>query len=292
VSDRVRDWLVFSDVHILVVAAGWMLGNSAVFDAALPPSFLALACVGAFLVYRVDRLLVASPEDLLNAPDRVDFSQRYRWALLAVALVLTLLAALLAVTMQVLWLEVACVIGALGVIYPLRILPGGRRPKDVAWLKTGLIAACWIGGGVVLPMMLFGSGTSKEIVVAAALYRTLWILPNLLAADWLDREGDQKAASGNLVVNWSARRLRTVLFLLPVMAGGFAMGLVWAGVPIAIMAIDLTGFLLLVRAAWRTIQQTGLDGGGMAGATASRMVLLDLWVAWPVLAWILVLAMG
>ncbi len=284
---RVRDWLVFSDVHILVVAAGWILGNSALFAFRLPESFLALACVGAFLVYRLDRLLLVSPEDTLNAPGRVDFSIRYRWALLAVALVVTLVSAYLALTMQVLWLEVAILVGTLGMIYPLRILPGGRRPKDIAWLKTTLIVACWVGGGVVLPLVLFGGTEEIGFFVVAAAYRTVWILPNLLVADWLDREGDRSSGSGNLVVTWSIGKVRLVLMTSALGVLLLAIAMSAMGVPIALMVFDVGGFVLLAFFSWRVILLSGGQGKVYGG-----MVWLDLLVAWPILVWLLMRIAG
>ena len=264
-----------------------MLGNSALFAFRLPESFLALACVGAFLVYRLDRLLLTSPEDTLNAPGRVDFSIRYRWALLAVALVLTLFSAYLALTMQVLWLEVAIVVGALGLIYPLRILPGGRRPKDIAWLKTTLIVACWVGGGVVLPLVLFGGTEEIGFFVGAAAYRTVWILPNLLTADWLDRKGDQEAGSGNLVVTWSIGKVRRVLMISALGVLLLAIAMSAMGVPIALIVFDLAGFILLAFSSWRAILLSDGEGNVDGG-----MVWLDLLVAWPLLVWFLVCMTG
>lgn len=264
-----------------------MLGNSALFSYQLPTSFLIVASVGAFLVYRVDRVLVDSPEDAVNVPARVNFSHRYRWALLAVALVLTLFSAYLALTMQVLWLEVAILVGALGMIYPLRILPGGRRPKDIAWLKTTLIVACWVGGGVVLPLVLFGGTEEIGFFVVAAAYRTVWILPNLLTADWLDRKGDQEAGSGNLVVTWSIGKVRRVLMTSALGVPLLAIAMSAMGVPIALMVFDVAGFVLLAFSSWRVIRLSGGQGKIYGG-----MVWLDLMVAWPLMVWLLMRIAG
>lgn len=289
-AHRVRDWLVFSDVHILVVAAGWMLGNSALLGYPLPVSFLALASVGAFLVYRVDRLLVNSPEDAFNAYQRVEFSTRYRMVLLVVAALMTLLAALLAFTLQVLWLELAVLIGALGLLYPIRVLPGGRRPKDVAWLKTGLIAACWVGGGAVLPYLLFGGGSANGdnigMVLLLSAYRVTYVLPNLIAVDWLDRKGDEVAGAGNLVRSWSRRKALTVV--LGSAAAGTLMAGMFAGFEVApsLLVVDLVGLWVLVFASHRIIGGTGQVEGQDAVMHPWRMTVLDLIVAWPAVVWL------
>lgn len=294
-----RDWLVFSDVHILVVASGWMLGNSALFSYELPRSFLVLASVGAFLVYRFDRLLIDSPEDAVNAPGRVSFSIRYRWALLALAAGTTILAVLLALTMNVLWLELVCVVGALGLVYPLRILPGGVRPKDVPWLKTALIAVCWVGGGVVLPFMLFGNSDwpSRQVfsrggvsVLLITVYRVAYILPNLLTADWLDRVGDAASNVGNLVDGWTVKRIRRALTGAVVVGTMAALGLVLSGWSVLHIGTDLIGLLGLAFVSNRKVNAGSKHPHLIVQHHSTAMTMLDLWVAWPVVVWILFVA--
>jgi hypothetical protein len=300
-AGRVRDWLVFSDVHILVVAAGWMLGNSALLAYELPVSFLVLASVGAFLVYRVDRFLVESPEDAVNAPGRVDFSIQYRKGLVLLAAAMTLLAVLLALTMDVLWLELACLVGALGLIYPLRILPGGARPKDVTWLKTTLIAACWVGGGVVLPFFLFGNpeGLSDASysqgpgsIIPLSIYRVAYILPNLLTADWLDRKGDEASNVGNLVRGWSPRQLRRTLAGTALVGLIAAMYFALSGWSILLVAVDLVGLMGLAFISDRMVGINGGDSGLLPSNKSGMMTVLDLWVAWPLVVWILWVAVS
>ncbi len=289
-AHRVRDWLIFSDVHILVVAAGWMLGNSALLGYPLPPSFLALSSVGAFLVYRVDRLLVSSPEDALNVPQRAEFGIRYRWPLLAVASLLTLLAALLAITLRVLWLELAFLIGALGLLYPIRFLPGGRRPKDFRWMKTGLIATCWVGGGAVLPYLLFSEGKDNTyllgLVILLSVYRIAYILPNLISADWLDRKGDKVANAGNLVRTWSRRT--TLAAVLGSATVGTLMAFMLVGFveAVSLLVFDLVGLWVLALASSGIIGGNQASGARQTAAHPAKMIYLDLLVAWPMVVWL------
>lgn len=289
---RIRDWLVFSDLHILLVAAAWMQGSSALFAYTLPLSFLMVASVGAFLVYRVDRLLIDSPEDALNTPERLDFSRRHRLVLLASAAGLMVMAMALALTMRVLWLEMALVVGIAGLVYPLKILPGGQRPKDIAWLKTALVACCWVGGGVLLPLVLFSGGVSLVVAAAVGVYRVLWIVPNLLASDWIDRAGDQAAGSGNLVASWSVRRAQRVLWLGLSAAGLLASFLAFSGLPPGWLAMDFAGMAILSWAAWRVIRCDESDVVSAEKPHAAHIVVLDVLVAWPLLTWILMRAGG
>jgi len=287
VRQQHRDWLVFSDLHILFVAAAWMQGNSALFAYTLPASFLMVASVGAFLVYRVDRLLLESPEDALNTPERLAFSRRYRLVLLASAAGLMVMAVGLALTMRVLWLEMVLVVGIAGLVYPLRILPGGRRPKDIAWLKTALVACGWVGGGVLLPLVLFSGGESLAVGVAVVAYRVLWIMPNLSASDWMDRAGDQAAGSGNLVASWSVRKAQRVLWLGLLAAGLLASFLTFSGLPPGWLAMDFAGMAILSWAAWRVIRRHESEVVSAEKPHAAHIVVLDVLVAWPLLTWIL-----
>ena len=271
---RLGDWWRHSDVHILLVAAGWILGSSALLNRTVAWPFLLLACVGAFLVYRVDRLFVHSPEDVVNANERVGFTVQYRVVLVAIAVVMTFAAAWAAFHLELAWMEVSLAVGMLGLVYPLRILPGGRRPKDILWLKTLLIAGCWVGGGVLLPALMPGQGEPVDVAALAlvGIYRTLFVLPNLWVADWLDRVGDSEAGvlgwGGNVQEGWLAAVLCAGVIVVVVM--GFAR------IQPELLVIDGLAFVGMVLHAWRIRRQ----GQG-------SMTLLDLWVAFPFVTWIL-----
>lgn len=236
--------------------------------------FLLLACVGAFLVYRVDRLFVSSPEDAVNAADRVGFTTRYRVILVSLAVAMTLAAAWAAFHLELAWMEVSFAVGLLGLVYPLRILPGGRRPKDIPWLKTTLIAGCWVGGGVLLPAVMPGNGPAVGGLELALLgvYRILFVLPNLWLADWLDRAGD----AGSGVPGWGGNL--TERWLMGVLAGGVLLlaGMGFARFQPGLLIIDGALFLGMLGYAWR-MRRTG----------KGSITALDLWVGAPMLTWVI-----
>jgi hypothetical protein len=267
------DWFRHSDVHIPLVALGWILGGSALLGRTVAWPYLLLASVGAFLVYRVDRLLIPSPEDRVNAADRVDFTSRYRALLVVVALLMTIAAAWAAFHLELAWMEVSALVGLMGLVYPLRVLPGGRRPKDIPWLKTLLIAGCWVGGGVLLPALLPSGHETVDGVQLALVggYRVLYVLPNLWLADWKDREGDAKAGTagwgGNVREGW----------MVVVLAAGIAMLVVMGFARIHPVLLVAEGVLFsgMIRSAWK-MRKTG----------HGSITMLDLWVAAPILTWV------
>ena len=272
---RPGDWWRHSDVHILMVAAGWILGSSALLNRTVAWPFLLLASVGAFLVYRVDRLLVVSREDAINAQERVDFTRKYRVVLLGIAVIMTGAAAWAAFHLELAWMEVSLAVGMLGLVYPLRILPGGRRPKDIPGLKTLLIAGCWVGGGVVLPAVMPNQGpwVRFEVLLTLVVYRTLNIMPNLLIADWVDRAGDPVTGWGGKVSAAVLQRLIVATILLQ----GVLVGIMIAqGFLKALLIVDALIFICMA-----------CNGLLMIKRGQGNVLQLDLWISLTAVTWIL-----
>ncbi len=285
-----KDWLVYSDLHVLLVSAGWMLGGSALMGYELPWTFVLLGACGAFLIYRLDHWFIHSPEDHLNAPQRLAHAKGWQYPLIVFAALLAFLAllSLAEVIRQDAWpWTIALLIGTLGLIYPLRVLPGGRRPKDLPALKTLLIVSCWVGGGILLPAVLFGQGEAMQPfggdeLAAVVSYRVLYVLPNLIAVDWLDREGDRVERAGNLVSQWTRRGAKSSIFIIWAMATMLLALLFVSGSNPVLLSIEWFGVTGLSLMAVSTISIREFKLDGMIG----RAVLLDLWVAFPLITWL------
>lgn len=265
-----------------------MLGASALIGYRLPWAFLVVGGIGAFLVYRLDHVLVESPEDALNAPQRRAFARGEKPLLLISASILACVAAFVLIVQGGRWWGAVLLVGALGLMYPLPVLPGGRRPKDVPLLKTALIVGCWVGGGVLLPASLFGGAASSllstefEWAMAMAMaYRVTYVLPNLIAVDWLDREGDRSERAGNLVIGWSERQASVAVLLVWVLATALLAGHVMLDVDPVLLGIEMIGLTGLAVTSLRTIRgrQHGKSSSGHPA------FILDVWVAFPLMTW-------
>lgn len=258
-----------------------MMGSAALAGVHFPMAYLVLASIGAFIVYRVDRLLVDSQEDEINAPERVLFRQSHRRALTLVLLIAIPLALIAIWALEPAWVLAAALLGCTGIAYPMRILPGGKRPKDIPWLKTAMIAFCWVIGGVVLPLLMLGGLVSTPLlsiqgVVVIALYRILYILPNLITADWLDREGDLSSGMSSLGGRLTASGVRTVAMTALCLALVLIIPLIFWGMPWWLLTVDVMGLVGLTASVF-SVTRTG----------SGRIVLMDMWAGYPVVTWLL-----
>jgi 4-hydroxybenzoate polyprenyltransferase len=103
-------------------------------------------------------------------------------------------------------------------------------------------------------------------------YRGLFVLPNLLLADWADRAGDAAAGLAPWAAGWTARQVQWIATgsLLVAAAGAT----IWAvvGTSPLLVGIDALGLILMAGVVW------GLDPERPRTA-----VLADLVVAWPLI---------
>ena len=272
---------MYSSVPVGGIAVALMLGTYALLG--LPPSgpLLVLASCGAFLVYGLDRSLLAGPEDAFNQPERVAWVRRHAtWvrtsALLAAALALSVLPFLRPTT-----LVAGALLGLPGVLYAVPLLPGGRRPKSIWLLKPVLIAAAWSVGATVLPALEAGVPLTSSVGALVG-YRFLFILPNALLADWPDRAGDRQAGLRTVATELSPKALRRLAAapLVLALAGGLVV--LWFVEAPRLLYVDLAGPALLLGCVLRL----PADSRWFYGFT------LDAVVAWPALTALADLALG
>jgi hypothetical protein len=260
------------------VAVALMLGTYGLFGGPVDLPLLAAGFCGTALTYLVDRAWRDTPEDRVNRPGRVAWVRAHaRWLAVETAVLFALGGAM------VLYLDGPTLFwtGALGIIAGLHVMLRRREgragrifPKPVA------IAGAWAVGGALLPLVEAG----RVIDVGALLfggYRGLFVLPNLLLADWADRTGDAAAGLAPWAAGWTARQVRWAATASLLVA---ALGAtIWAAVgsmPL-LVGIDAIGLLLMLGIVW------GLDPERPRTA-----LLADLVVAWPLvpalLAWMIV----
>jgi 4-hydroxybenzoate polyprenyltransferase len=220
-------------------------------------------------VYNLDRGVVASPEDAVNHPGRQRWVREHRrWLVLEMGGLLVGGG----VALSFLRLETVLGAGIGGALAGLHLVPAGRwgRPlKRTGFAKPIVVAVAWAVGATALPVVEAGESVSVEVAVLAG-YRLLFILPNVLLADWGDRSGD--AAAG--LQPWAGGEAGTVLrwAATGLLGGGagLAVALVGTSIPPKLLLVDALGLVWMVGAVWRLNPEA-----------PRHRLLLDLLVAWP-----------
>ena len=235
--------------------------------------YLVLACSGALLVYHADRAFNIPQEDYENAPNRVSWYQSHRSYLLATSIVAIGLAGISTFYLPLHVLVLGAVLGGLGLIYGV-IIPGtGFRIKDVPLAKTLLIIVCWVFGSVILP---FKGAVASPFLLLLAGYKAVTILPNILVADWIDKEGDKKQGviSSGVWLGWNGVRYATLGCLLLGLIAVYQIpnfeGMRWLGM------VDLVGLATMTFVVWRSSKNNVPD-----------VVYFDLLVGFSFVTWLL-----
>ncbi len=262
------------------LAVALMSGTYALLDLPVDSPLLGLAFCGALMLYQLDRVLTLSPEDRVNQPERMAWVERHRryvWTTIGLAAVS---AALLMPMLRSQTLVVGIVLGTVGLVYVLPVLPGARRLKSIGWAKPIAIAGAWTLGAVMLPVIEAGQPLGADAWSLAG-YRFLFLIPNALLADWVDRAGDARAGLRTVATQWTPRRIRGVatgalgVALLGVVAAWMR------GAPV-LLAVDAIGPVLMLGAVWRAPRWERL----------ARTLVPDLIVAWPLVPFLLGLLLG
>lgn len=260
------------------VAVALLLGTYGLFGLPVDLPLLAAGFCGTTLTYLTDRVWRESPEDRVNRPGRVAWVEGHGgWLAVETAVLFAGGGAMLP------YLEWGTLLGTLGLggIAALHVLFRQRQGVFLWRLpKPVVIAGAWAAGAALLPLV----ETGHPLGVGAMLffgYRGLFLLPNLLLADWADRAGDAAAGLTPWAAGWTIRQVRgTATASLLVGATG-AIGWAIVGHRPVLVGIDAVGLLLMLGVVW------GLDP-----SRPRSVVLADLVVAWPLMsalaAWMIV----
>jgi 4-hydroxybenzoate polyprenyltransferase len=253
------------------VAAAFVAGTSVLAGVPIDGGLLALAFCGTALVYLVDRAATWSPEDAVNRPSQSRWRTEARGWIGAEAAALVVAGTVALTAVRPATVVAGAALGGVGVLHVAPMLPGRQRLKAWSLFKPLTIGVVWAAGGVVLPMIEAGASAVSFDAAHLAAYRVLFVAPNVLLADWIDREGDAAAGLTTVGTTLSLRTLQVASTVALSLAVGVAL---WAGLGSTgpwFWIVDAIGPALLLGAAWRL----------RADAPPSRTLLLDLIVAWP-----------
>lgn len=257
------------------VALALTLGTTALLGLSVDEPLLGVAFCGTALLYLADRGLGLSPEDRANRPGRGRWFRQHQGWVRAEAVGLTSGLLLLLPLLQWYTIILSVVLGSIGLVYVLPLLPTGRRLKSTGLFKPVSVATAWALGAVILPVVECGEPLTLAVWGLIA-YRVLLIVPNVLLADWADREGDAAAGVETWALRWSWRSVQgtsTVLIGMALLGAVVAVG--WGAAPL-ILLLDAFGGVLMGVAVWRLQPE----------ADSLHVLWLDLIVAWPVVDWL------
>lgn len=282
--------MTHSGWHVALVAVALMVSSSRLLEIPVDEMLLVASAAGAFLVYVLDRGW-GREEDAVNHPNREGWWMargRMRWVGV-VTLGLVALWAGLHVPGRVLTAGLG--LGLVGVAYAGPWDRWVGRGKSGSWSlkwKSGrarwvLIAVVW-GGAVVLLPALAANGVAPGAtgwipVVLLAAYRSAWLLPNTLAAEFHGRAGDRSAGMRNVTDRWSRSTLTGWTWGAAVLTGGLLVALMVIQ-PVAVrwvLALDFVGVLAV-----------SLYIGKIGIVTGSTIFILDLMAVWPLIPALLV----
>jgi len=265
-------WLYHSNLHISFVAAGVVMGSYAFADERSSFAYVILAAAGALLVYHTDRAVFNSEEDKGNAPHRLEWYGRHR-SYLIVSTILAILGIGVSVFILPVYVLISgAILGVLGLLYAAPLFNRKLRLKNIPIVKSVLILFCWVGGGLVLP--LWGS-VSATTLVLFALYRCLYLLPNLLLAEWVDSPGDTIVGIRSMGASMSIRAIRITAVLSFLGAVACSITLIYHGVNSILLAVDMIGFCATI---WMI--------NSISKWSTNHIVWLDLLVGFPAITWL------
>lgn len=262
--------LCYDPLPVGGIAVALLFGTYALLGMAPSVPLLLAGFCGVALVYGMDRGIVAAPEDTVNHPGRRRWVEAHRPWLWGEAAVL-LLGGVVALS----YLEGGTVLGvAVGVVLAgLHLLPVGRRGRLLKTIGVGkpiVVAGAWAVGATLLPVIEAGQPITIEAAGLAG-YRFVFILPNVLLADWGDRRGDVAAGLGPWTEAGTGERLRWIAATLLLIGGGLATGLSMTSMSAGLLLVDGVGLVLMGGAVW-----------GLRPDCPRDRLLMDLVVAWPI----------
>jgi 4-hydroxybenzoate polyprenyltransferase len=137
-------------------------------------------------------------------------------------------------------------------------------------VKPVVISGAWAVGAVVVPLV--EAGAALDLAAAAGVvYRFLFVLPNVLVADWPDRQGDASVGLQNSTSGWSPVRLRiTACLVLGVAVAGAVGAVGFFGAP-TLLLVDMLGPLILL----------GLSARPLPTSRWYYGFTIDAVMAWP-----------
>jgi 4-hydroxybenzoate polyprenyltransferase len=232
------------------------------------PLVLLIVLLLTLLMYNRDRLADYSQKD-----DRVNMQERAYWIsthlrqLRILVISSTIILCVLLVLRPVALLPIGCGLG-FSLSYSAKILPGGRAPKQLPFLKVPYVAALWTVLAVGIPLTVAGGSWNwRVLLVANAIFYLAAALVNL--NDIRDVEGDRLVGTQTIAVLWGKPMAGLVSIILSGIAASVAIPL--RSVGLFLVAIYTIILVITYRTHADRIYRPFIEG---AGIVAGLVVLL------------------
>lgn len=208
---RAQRWLLLSNLY-LAVGAGCLSYTCALLSGIRPAFASALTATCYVLSMHILNNFIGREAVRYNDPDRASFYESNRVILLSLAIISGAVGLFMAFTLGPVPFLVLCIISLLGVLYKVKIVPGGitlgkkiQRISDVPGSKTVLIALAW---GIVTGVLPYLSVSTR--MTATMLFVSLWasVMAFIRTAffDILDMQGDRIEGQESLPIVLGERK--------------------------------------------------------------------------------------
>ena len=204
---------------LLAIGAGCLAYASALLQGMAPKfAWILVAALYVFSMHVINRLSDKASE-LFNQPGRTDFYEQYGTLMITAGIISAAFAVTLAWFQGVFPFYVLLAISGLGMVYNLRLFPGGagfkyQRIKDLPGSKTLLVSLAW---GVVTSLLpsLSEEGWPHPGTIVAFLYTTILVFVRSTLYDFKDLQGDLMVGKETIPIVLGKRRTEVlVMFLL------------------------------------------------------------------------------
>lgn len=260
-SALLRRLLLYPSIVMAASAVGWSLTTTRLLKLPWDPAVHLLVFALAVLFYNRDRLAGhVAPDDRLNMAERTEWIARHRRALRG------LVAAMAATSGLVLAARPAAlppILAGLGfaLAYSMRLLPGGRAPRQLPGLKAPYVAALWVLLVVGAPLAAAGAPwTGRAGLIAVAIGAL--VAAQVSVNDIRDVVGDRLVGTQTFAVLWGERGARAAGLLAALLTGGVAVLLASAGLGLA--ALYTAGYTLTYRREADDRFRWIIEGAGLA----------------------------
>jgi len=217
---RLQRWLLLSNIYV-ATGAGCLSYTCALLSG-IPPSLpSALMATCYILSMHILNNFIGKEAVRYNDPDRAQFYEHHKDFLLTLAVLSGAVGLFMAFSLGSVPFSVLCVISILGLLYNIRLFPGGlkigrkiERISDVPGSKTVLIAVAWGIVTVVLPHLAIALQVTTTMVFVSFLASAMAFVRTAFF-DILDMQGDRLVGQESLpIVIGKDRALRLLKQLL------------------------------------------------------------------------------